>query len=161
MPTVNPEPAPPPTTRRLPATNVAPNLARAIVVIVFGMFVLIAVLRTFYQGFGPPSRIAISVLYLTPMLWLQLYVFGRPRAQFTRPVLYAALLCQAVLVFFAVRFSPVWLSLPGFLAGSVLLALPVRLAWPAFACIVAAMSVYYARLNNSPLEIAYTGVSTC
>jgi two-component system, NarL family, sensor histidine kinase DesK len=159
MTTVQAELAPPSTTGRLPATNLAPNLARAIVVIVFSLFVLIAFLRILLQGFGPPSRIVMSIAYLIPMLWLQLYVFGRP-LQFKRPVLYAALLCQAVLVYLAVRFSPVWLSLPGFLAGSVLLVLPLRFAWFAFAFIVAATTLDYAKLTNSPLEIAYAAVAS-
>src|SRR5262245_23269563 len=158
MPDVNPEPASPSTTSRMPVTILAPNLARAIVVIVFVLYVFIAFLRILFQGFGPPSRIVASIAYLIPMLGLQLYVFGRP-LQFKRPVLYAALLCQAVLVYLAVRFSPAWLSLPGFLAGSVLLVLPLRLAWFVFVFIVAATTVDYARLTTSPLDIAYAAVS--
>jgi signal transduction histidine kinase len=158
MPAVKREPAPPSPTRRVPVTSLAPNLARAIVVIVFCLFALIAFLRILYQGFGPPSRIVTSIAYLIPMLGLQLYVFGRP-LQFKRSVLYAALLCQAVLVYLAVRFSPAWLSLPGFLAGSVLLVLPLRLAAFVFAFIVAATTADYARLTDSPLEIAYAAVS--
>src|SRR5262250_1314164 len=116
MTPVKAKPATPSTARDLPATSLAPNLARAIVVVVFSSFVLIAFLRILLQGFGPPSRIVLSIAFLIPMLWLQLYVFGRPRGQFKRPALYAALLCQAALVYVAVRFSPAWLSLPGFLA---------------------------------------------
>ena len=52
---------------------------------------VIAFLRIFYQGYGPPSRIVLSTAYLIPMLWLQLSVFGRPQVQFRRPVLYIAL----------------------------------------------------------------------
>ena len=83
----------------------------------------------------------MSIVYLIPMLWLQLYVFGRPQVQFRRPVLYAALLVQAVLVYPAIAYSPAFLSLTGFLAGSVLLVLPPRLAWPAFVLTVAGMAV--------------------
>src|SRR5262249_28270065 len=75
-------------------------------------------------------------------------------------VSYAALLCQAVLVYQALRFSAAWISLPGFLAGSVLLVLPLRFAWPVFAAIVVAMTVYYASLISDPVEIAYTAVAT-
>ena len=97
---------------------------------------------------------------MIPMLWLQLYVFGRPQVQFRRPVLYTAFLVQAVLVTLAVQFSPAFLSLPGFLAGSVLLVLPSRLAWPAFALIAAGMGWKYATLTNSPLEITYAALTT-
>src|SRR5262245_29094418 len=118
--------------RRSSPTNLAPKLARAIVVVVFGSYSLIAFLRMLYQGYGPPSRMVFSTLYLIPMLWLQLYVFGRPQVQFSRRVLYAALLFQAVIVYAAIWYSPAWLSLTGFLAGSVLLVLRPGLAWPAF-----------------------------
>jgi len=144
----------------LPATNLAPNLARAIVVVVFGSYTLIAFLRIFYQGFGPPSRIVWSTAYLIPMLWLQLYVFGRPQVQFRRPVMYAALLCQAVLVYAAIAYSPAWLSLTGFLAGSALLTLPPLLAWPAFVLVITSLAVNYAKLTTSPLEIAFAVVTT-
>src|SRR5262249_39018065 len=151
--------ASPSTTHGLAVTSVAPRMARAIVVIVFSAFVLIAALRIILQGVGPPSRIVLSIACLIPVVWLQLYVFGRPWL-FRRRALYEALLCQAVLVYLAVRFSPAWLSLPGFLAGSVLLVLPLRLAWPAFAFIVTALTVYYARLTDSTIEIAYGAVAT-
>src|SRR5262249_51593379 len=159
MTPVQAQPAEPSTPRRSPVTNLAPNLARAIVVIVFSLYTFIAFLRMLAQGSGPPSKIVWSMAYLIPMLGLQLYVFARP-GQFRRPVLYAALLCQAMLVYLAVRFSPAWLSLPGFLAGSVLLVLPLRFAWFAFAFVVAAMTAQYARLTNSLLDISFAAVST-
>jgi signal transduction histidine kinase len=150
----------PTTNHRSPSPNLAPNLARAIVVVVFGSYTLIAFLRIFFQGWGPPSRIVTSIVYLIPMLWLQLYVFGRPQVQFRPPVLYTAFLCQAVLVYAAIAYSPAWLSLTGFLAGSALLVLRPWLAWPAFVLVVASMAVTYARLTDSPLEIAFAAVST-
>jgi signal transduction histidine kinase len=139
--------------------NLAPNLARAIVVVVFSAFVVIAFLRILYEGFGPPSRIVKSIAYLGPLLWLQLYVFGRSQAQLKRPVLYAAFLVQAVLVTLAVQFSPAFLSLPGFLAGSALLVLRPRLAWPVFGLTVAGMGWKYATLTNNPLEITYAALT--
>jgi two-component system sensor histidine kinase DesK len=140
-------------------TSLAPNLARAIVVIVFSGFVLLAFLRILVEGSGPSSRIVVSIAYLIPILWLQLYVFGRPQRQFGRLGLYAALSCQAVLVCLAVRFSAAWTLLPGFLAGSVLLVLPPRLAWSAFALVVAAVGVYDVQLTDSPLAIGYDAAS--
>jgi signal transduction histidine kinase len=148
------------TNHRSPPPKLAPNLARAILVVVFCAYGVIAFLRILFQGFGPPSRIVVSIAYLIPMLWLQLYVFSRPQVQFRRPVLYTALLCQAVLVYAAIAYSPAWLSLTGFLAGSVLLVLPPRLAWPAFVLVGASMAVNYSRLSNSPLEITYAALWT-
>jgi signal transduction histidine kinase len=150
----------PRTNRRSRPLNLAPNLARAILVVVFGSFALIAFLRIFYQGLGPPSRIVVSIAYLIPMLWLQLYVFGRPQVQFRRPVLYTALLCQALIVYAAIAYSSAWVSLPGFLAGSVLLVLPPRLAWVAFGSIVASMAVIQANLTGGLIDIAYIAVAT-
>jgi two-component system, NarL family, sensor histidine kinase DesK len=152
--------APASTNHRSPPPNLAPNLARTIVVVVFGSYALIAFLRIFYQGYGPPSRVVLSTAYLIPMLWLQLYVFGRRQAQFRPPILHTALLCQALLVYGAIAYSPAWLSLTGFLAGSVLLVLRPRFAWPAFALVVASMAVNYSRLTDSPLEITYAALST-
>jgi len=157
---VSTEPAPLSTNHRSPPPHLAPNLARTIIVVVFGSYTVIAFLRIFYQGYGPLSRIVLSTAYLIPMLWLQLYVFGRPQVQFRRPVLYTALLCQAVLVYAAIAYSPAWLSLTGFLAGSALLVLPPRIAWPAFVLVVASMAVNASRLTDSPLEITFATVST-
>jgi two-component system sensor histidine kinase DesK len=148
------------TNHRSPTLSLAPNLARAILVVVFGVYALVAFLRMVYQGFGQPSRIVWSLAYLIPLLWLQLYVFGRPQVQFKRPVLYTALLCQAVLVYAAIAYSPAWLSLTGFLAGSVLLVLRPWLAWPAFVLVVASMALNYARLTNNPLEITFAAAWT-
>jgi two-component system, NarL family, sensor histidine kinase DesK len=146
-------------TRGWPVTSMGPNLARAFVVVVLSTFAVIAFLRILLQGFDPPSRIVASLAYLIPTLWLQLHVFGRP-GHFRRPVLYAALLCQAALVYLALRFSPAWISLPGFLAGSVLLVLPPRLAWPAFVLIVGGMAAHFATVDDSPLEIAFAAATT-
>jgi signal transduction histidine kinase len=150
----------PPTNHRSPPPNLAPNLARAIVVVVLGLYALIAFLRMLYQGFGPPSRIVVSLAYLIPMLWLQLYVFGRPQVEFRRPILHTALVCQAVLVYGMIAYTPAWLSLTGFLAGSVLLVLRPQVAWPAFFLVVGSMAVNYSRLTDNPLEITFAAVST-
>ena len=50
--------------------------------------------------------------------------------------------------------------MPGFLAGSVLLLLPPRLAWLAFGSIVASMIVIQANLTGALIDIAYTAVTT-
>ena len=65
-----------------------------------------------------------------------------------------------MLVYAAIAYSPAWLSLTGFLAGSVLLVLPARLAWPAFVLVAASMAVNYSRLTDSPLEITYATLWT-
>src|SRR5262245_5718844 len=61
MTSVQAEHSPPSTTRLAPATSLAPNLARTIVVVVFSSFALIAFMRILLQGFGPPSRIIMSL----------------------------------------------------------------------------------------------------
>jgi two-component system, NarL family, sensor histidine kinase DesK len=141
-----------------PPPNLAPKLARAIVVVVFSAFFLIALLRMFYRG--DPAHGLLSVVCTIPLLWLQLYVFSRPEARFGRRVLYTALLCQAVLVYLPLLLFPEWIAMPGFLAGSVLLLLPPRLAWVAFGSIVASMAVIQAKLTGGLIDIAYTAAST-
>jgi two-component system, NarL family, sensor histidine kinase DesK len=128
-------------------------------VVVFSGFFLIALLRMLYRGVDP-SLVVLSVVYTIPLMWLQLFVFGRPLAQFRRPILYGALLCQAALVYLPLLQVPEWLAMPGFLAGSVLLVLPPRLAWAAFSLIVLSMALIQANLTGVPSNIAYTAVST-
>ena len=160
MTTAQLESAPPSTISRSPATNLAPTLARGIVVVVFGGFFLIAFLHVLYQNMGT-GKLVLSVVYTIPLLWLQVFVFGRPQARLRRSVAYAALVAQAALVYLPLlQFQSAWLSLPGFLAGSVLLVLPPRLAWGTFALIVASMGLTQSQLTGQPIDIAYTAVST-
>jgi two-component system sensor histidine kinase DesK len=163
MTTVQTDLAPPSTARGSQVTNLAPNLApnlaRAIVVVVFSGFFFIALLRMLYRGVSP-SQVLLSVVYTIPLLWLQLYVISRPRARFGRHVLYPALLGQAALVYLPLLQFPEWLAMPGFLAGSVLLVLPPRLAWAGFALVVVSMGVIQANLTGELYDVAYTAVST-
>jgi two-component system, NarL family, sensor histidine kinase DesK len=133
-------------------------MARAIVVVVFYGLFLIALLRMLSRV--DLAHVLLGVMCTLPLIMLQLYVFGRPQVQFSRQVLYAALLCQVALVYLPLLLFREWLGMPGFLAGSVLLVLPSRLAWGAFALIVASMAVFQANLTGRLIDIAYTGGAT-
>jgi two-component system sensor histidine kinase DesK len=138
----------------------APQLARGIVVAVFGGFSTIALLRIVSLDRGA-GYVLLSASCLIALLSLQLFYFSRPAAQLRSPLGYLALVVQAGLVYLPLlQFKQAWVGMPGFLAGSVLLVLPARIAWPAFALIVASMAGAQAVLTGGPFDIAYTAVST-
>jgi two-component system sensor histidine kinase DesK len=138
----------------------APVLAKGILVVVFGGFCLVAFLHTLYVA-GDPIHLALSAGCMLALLWLQLFYFSRPSANLQSPRGYAALLGQATLVYLPLlEFQQAWVGMPGFLAGSVLLVLPSRLGWGAFALVVASMAVAQAMYTGALVDIAYTAVST-
>lgn len=142
------------------ATELAPRLARGIVITVFGSFCLIALMHiVFYQQITA-LEVALSITYMAVLLWLQMFVISRPSAPPSRRAAYAALVAQAAVVYLPLlQYGATWIGLPGFLAGSVLLVLPSRLAWTAFAAVVGSMAFVQFGLSNEILDAVYTTVS--
>jgi two-component system, NarL family, sensor histidine kinase DesK len=146
--------------RRWHATMLVPQLAKAIVVAVFGGFCLIAFLRILYLPLAP-VHVALAALYFIALLWLQLFIFSRPSGRISTPAAYLALVAQASLVYLPLfQFKQAWVGQPGFLAGSALLVLPQRLAWATFGTIVASMAYIQTVLSERPIDVAFTCVST-
>lgn len=136
-----------------------PRLARGIVVVVLSGFCLIAFLHTLY---GSPDvvHIALSVSCLLALLSLQLFFFNRPVERMRSAMGAAAIAAQAALVYLPLlEFGQAWIALPGFLAGSVLLLLPVKLAWPAFLLVIASLGAIQATFPGPTINVAYTAVS--
>ncbi|WP_460394855.1 sensor histidine kinase [Actinophytocola sediminis] len=105
--------------------------------------------------------IVLSFVYTVALLALQLAYFSRATNRFRSPVVYLALFAQACLVYLPLlQYGEAWLSRPGFLAGSVLLALSPPAAVPLFIVVVASMGVVQGELTGSGVDIAYTTVST-
>ncbi|MEV0902718.1 histidine kinase [Actinoplanes sp. NPDC049802] len=74
---------------------------------------------------------------------------------------YLVLAAQAVLAYLPLfLFGQPWVSVPGFLAGGVLLALPARPAWTAITSIVASTAIAQWTLTGRPIDVIYTAVST-
>ncbi|MGH3916376.1 MAG: sensor histidine kinase, partial [Pseudonocardiaceae bacterium] len=144
-------------------TDTAPKLATAIVAAVccgFGLLAFSGIAET--SGF---TDSVLSIVYTVIMLGLQLGYFSRPSVQLTPRKAYAALFIQACLVYLPIlQFGTLWLGFPGFLAGSVLIALPARRAIPLFALIVASMAILEltvgAKLVSDVYAVTYTVVST-
>jgi two-component system, NarL family, sensor histidine kinase DesK len=149
------------TRRNSPGPRLAPRLARATLIVVLIGFFGVGLIRI---AFGSDSawQLVLGVLYMIPLFWLQVFYFGRttgppPRGR----LVYAALAAQVVLVYLPLlQFQQGWAGLPGFLAGSLLLALPHRVAWVGVAAVVASMTVAQAAFTDGVIDIVYTGVST-
>ena len=138
----------------------APRLARVLVAVVFTGLVTVAVLHIFDTPLGARAR-TLSVVYVGLMLVLQLRFLRQRVAPVTSWLGGGALLVQAVVAYLPfVEFGQSWAGMPGFLAGSFLLALPGIVAWAAFAAVVASMAGIQAVLTGAPLDIAYTTIST-
>src|SRR5215470_14103426 len=114
----------------LPATELAPLIARAILVVVLCGFATLAFVNI--PGARTFTRPLASVFLLT-LLLLQVFYFSNPHIQLRPPTSYLLLTVQAGLVFLPMlMFGKGWLGQPGFLAGTALLVLPRLLAWSLF-----------------------------
>lgn len=140
--------------------QLAPVMARAILLVVFCGFDLIAFLRLADASTNNVS-LALSGVFMGALLCLQLFYFSRPTRRPRPPTSYLVLAVQACLVYLPlIYYAQGWTGQPGFLAGSVLLVLPPLLAWTVFPLIVASMAVAQGILTGEPIDIAYTTVST-
>src|SRR6266511_2806055 len=138
----------------------APLMARAIVAVFFCGFGAVAFL---YVEFTETSfrDIGLSVVYLLILLTLQLFYFSRPGTNLGAPLTYAVLAVQAALTFLPLfQFGYPWTGIPALLAGTLLLVLPPRAAWPVFAGIVVIVAFIDTHLSNSGLDATSTTVGT-
>jgi signal transduction histidine kinase len=142
--------------------RVALALARVIVAVVFCGYAVVALLSVLDSG-KSAAGIAVAVAALSGLLSIQYFYFSRPSTDPHSPRSYAVLVAQACLAYLPlVLFGPSWVSQPTFLAGSVLLVLPLPLAWPAFAAIVASTAIAQAvtSAGGPPLDMLYVAVNT-
>ncbi|WP_158088652.1 sensor histidine kinase [Thermoactinospora rubra] len=138
----------------------APALARAIVAAVFCGFAGIALMWVLHSGAGI-GGILLAVALLAGLLGLQYFYFGRPGTDLHSPASYVALAAQACLSYLPLLlFGQSWVSQPSFLAGSVLLVLPLRVAWLAYAGVVASTGFLQFLINGALLDTAYIVVNT-
>ncbi|HEV2780408.1 MAG TPA: histidine kinase [Actinophytocola sp.] len=118
--------------------RIATKLAGALVVAVLCGFAAQAVVRLVYETTAP-GPVAVGLASLIPVLFLQLAYFSRPGVRLRPRASYALLAAQALLVYVPLLYIQVpWTGLPGFLAGSALLALRPALGWTVFVAVVAA-----------------------
>src|SRR5215212_3675606 len=124
------------------APRLAPKLARGVLVVVFSSIFVLAYLHIYWFLSKRPLQLAMAGAYMLALLGLQLFYFSRSNSRPRPPWSYVGLLVQAALVYLPMlEFKDSWVGLPGFLAGSVLLALPPLAAWACFVPIVISMGV--------------------
>jgi signal transduction histidine kinase len=133
-------------------------LAAAIVTVVFCGYSLVGlneILRTSVD-FG---RSLYGLLAAGSLLAIQLFYFSRPATRLDSTLSRVMLAAQACLAYFPLpTFGQAWIGLPSFLAGTVLLVLRPRVAWPVFAAIIASVTWAQALLDGVLLEIIYTPI---
>ncbi|MFL6123649.1 sensor histidine kinase [Actinophytocola sp.] len=138
---------------------IAPTLARAIVAVVFCGFGGIAVLFVLEEG--KSTDIVLAVACLAGLLALQYFYFCRPDTDLRSRQAYGMLVAQACLAYLPLfLFGQAWNSQPAFLAGSVLLVLPLPAAWPVFAGIVASTGVVRSFFPGTWEDVLYLLVNT-
>ncbi len=144
----------------------APRLARALVIVVFAGLATVPLLRILD---GPDSgvQLAFAVGCLVAVLAVQLrFLNGHPVPHRGRAIAgalpaRAALLAQAALAYLPLlEFGRSWAGVPGFLAGSCLLALPRITGWVAFTAVVATAAGVQGAITDEPLEVAYAVAAT-
>lgn len=139
---------------------IAPALARAIVAVVFCGFAVVALLFVLDSGKSAGETV-VAVAALAGLLGIQYFYFSRPSTDPHSPRSYAVLAAQACLAYLPLMlFGQSWVSQPTFVAGSVLLVLPLALAWPAFVAIVASATVTQAIIGGQALDVAYIAANT-
>ncbi|ALG09304.1 sensor histidine kinase [Kibdelosporangium phytohabitans] len=120
---------------------------------------LAAIIHVFYRD-ETATEVALSILFLTAMLSLQLGYFSRPDTRLQSRRSYAVLGLLAVLVCLPpFVFGANWVSLPGLLAGSALLVLPPRVGWAAFVVIVGATGWGRAYFDGFGVNLAFSVIS--
>lgn len=105
--------------------------------------------------------VALSVVYLAVLLVLQLF-WASPRSPESSPLVRGGVLAvQAALVYLPMlEFKDNWVGMPGFLAGSALLALPAIPGRLAAGAVVASMAVAQAFYTGQTIDVVYITLST-
>lgn len=142
------------------ANDVVPRITWAVTVTVFTGFCLIALINVLALPVGP---IAIAAAVLCMVALLSLHMVQIRWSEAPKRPWYAQLVlaAQACLVYLPLPFfEQAWIALPGFLAGSVLLALPGKLAWFTVAGVVASTMVAQSALSEDTIAVAHATLST-
>jgi signal transduction histidine kinase len=136
------------------------RMARIIVAVVFCGFGGTALLWVLESG-KRPGEVALAAACLCGLLSLQYFYFGRPSTNLRSPLAYVMLAAQACLAYLPLLlFGQAWVSQPPFLAGSVLLVLPLPVAWPAFAAVVVSTGFTQSIVDFTWLNVVYILVNS-
>ncbi|WP_327372199.1 sensor histidine kinase [Streptomyces sp. NBC_01217] len=134
----SPEAAAPPTPgNRLPA----PRIARTILIAALLGYTLLTTTSILTAGVSPTAE-ATGLLLLLPITALQLLHSTPGNNQASPPRTRLTLVLQALLTYLPlVIFHAYWETMAGYLAGSLLLLLPPRVAWPLYATVGLSMLI--------------------
>lgn len=139
---------------------IAPTLARAIVAAVFCGFGVVALTWVFEEGKSTLQTL-LAISLLGGLLALQYFYFCRPSTNLRSKQAYIMLAVQACLAYVPLPiFEQGWVSQPSFVAGSVLLVLPLPLAWPAYVMIVASTGISQYVVSGLWIDVVYILVNT-
>ncbi|GGT68291.1 MULTISPECIES: sensor histidine kinase [Streptomyces] len=134
----------------------APRLARTVLLAAMAGYSLVTVVNILGAGLSP-AETCVGFTALLVVFGLQV-AHSRPQARqspYWRRV--TTLTLQAVFCFVPLAlFHMAWGAMGGFLAGSVLLLLPGRAAWPLYGAIGASLFAYSAAAGHTLLDSVYT-----
>ena len=144
-------------------SDAADRLSRAVVVVVCAAYAAVNLAGAFTQYRG--GEAVVCALCALGILALQLVYFSRPGARMTVVRSAVALTAMAVLVYLpAAWLGLAFLGFAGFLAGSLLLALPPRTGLPAYLVVVGVAGIVQRRLDvlepNSVYSVFYAVSAT-
>jgi signal transduction histidine kinase len=137
------------------------TLVRAVVAVVFGADIVVALLASWQAGEGV-WRTALAFVLLASVVCIQLVYFSRPNSWLPSPRSYALLAIQAALAYLPLlEYHSLWIGAQTFFIGSILLVLPPVAAWPLFAAVVGSVPLLQHALiaKTTPLFLLYTAVS--
>ncbi|MFI5588037.1 sensor histidine kinase [Amycolatopsis sp. NPDC051758] len=104
-----------------------------------------------------PLHAVYGVLGIIGLLAIQLLWFCRPSAKLDSPTSRVLLVVVILLAYLPIpAFGLLWADMPDFVGGAVLLMLPSRYAWPAFAVVCATIAWTYAAYDGDPLNTIYS-----
>lgn len=140
--------------------RMAQGLADGIVIGTLSAFAVIACFRVALVDMDVWKAV-VSVACIGLLLLIQSWLSIASTGKAVGAVVYLALVAEVVLVAAPMAaFGETWLSLPGFVAGSLLLTLPAPAAVPSFGAVVVLMGVAENAYRGEASAIAFSVVST-
>ncbi|HEU5470922.1 MAG TPA: histidine kinase [Actinophytocola sp.] len=141
------------------------RLARATVVAIFGGLAAMAFVRILDEHVSNGLSLTVSLVSLVAVLLLTILWFSRLSERPRSLIGYPALAALVVLVYLPVLLlADPWPVMPGFLAGSLLLALPPAVSLPGFVAVVASMGLLQTlnsgQFGHRAADVAYVCIST-
>ncbi|WP_165960854.1 sensor histidine kinase [Actinocrispum wychmicini] len=104
---------------------------------------------------------ALCTVYIVLLLSIQILWMSKRAAELPVWARYSALLVQACLVYLPLlQFKQLWVGLPGFLAGSALVVMPVPFGWITAGLVVVSMAFTQAAYSGQPEDVVYITLST-